>query len=97
MYHAQGGIPNLWVDSVLYEAQLDSSRKYAVVLGNAPFALEVSRDVVFARTLCVTTTDSGYVKVQFKQFSYDAVTGPVRGSVNTGGNYSFQIIDVTHY
>ena len=97
VHHAQGVISNIGSDSVLYEAQLDSSRNYAVVLGNAPFHLSVGNDVVQARTLCVTTSDDGYVKVQFKRFNYSATTGNVRGSVNTGGNYSFQIIDVTHY
>ena len=97
VHHASGVISNLNQNSILFEAQLDSSRKYAVVLGNLPFRLEVGSNVVSARTMCVTTTDAGYVKVQFKQFNYEAVTGAVRGSVNTGGNYSFQIIDVTHY
>ncbi len=97
VHHAVGVIADLGADTVLYEAQLDANRRYAVVLGNVPFDLQVGNDVVYARTFCVTTTDSGYVKVQFKRFSYEARTGGVRGSVNTGGNYSFQIIDVTHY
>ncbi|MDM1760715.1 MULTISPECIES: hypothetical protein [unclassified Acinetobacter] len=97
VHHQSGVIKDVWQDEVLYEANLDPSRKYAVVLGNLPFSLSVSRDVVYARALTITTQDNGYTKVQFKQFSYEAQTGAVRGNIAVSGFYSFQIIDVTTY
>lgn len=100
-YHASGEIPLGSRDAAytLFDQVLDSSRQYAVMIGDSPsVAVTTGGESLNMWGLTVFTGSDGRVTVKydFRNFYAEGASG-FKGSRVTSYRYSFQIIDVTNY